>query len=250
MTVLILFLLGLAVGSFLGVLAERLPKGQDVLVTRSHCDFCKHKLTASELIPVVSWVIQGGRSACCHKKLSVRYPLLEICTALLFVLLYWTHGTNVIQLVGILIIFCSLVVMFFADWSTHIIPDSMIVSGLVGVVLFHWIDVSSITLIHLVLSGGGAGLFFFFLWLGTRGRGMGFGDVKLSFLLGVWLGFPRILITLYVAFLTGAGVGVILMMLRKKSLKSTIAFGPFLIFGSIVAFFWGDVVWQYIIKIF
>ncbi len=91
-----------------------------------------------------------------------------------------------------------------------------------------------------VLAGVGAGAFFLIIWLVTKRRGMGLGDVKLVFLMGLILGFPRIVVALYLAFLTGAGLGVILILLRRKNLKSKIAFGPFLIIGTVIAYFWGN----------
>ena len=217
-------LFGLAVGSFLNVLIDRLPKGLDVIAGRSHCDYCKKNLRWFELIPILSFVFQRGTCRRCHKKLSWQYPLVEIATGVGFVLLapsYWYW-----------LIFSSLLVIFVADLKYQIIPDSMVVMGVIGVIGAIGVTGENI------LAGAGVSAFFLLLWLVTRGKGMGFGDVKLAFFMGLLLGFPNIIIASYLAFLTGAASGVILIILRKKKLKEKIAFGPFLVAGTVIALIW------------
>lgn len=227
----IVFIFGLAVGSFLNVLIDRLPKGRDVIAGRSRCDYCKKILRWYELVPLLSWAIQGGRCRQCHKSLSWQYPLVEIATGVGFIIFvgsYWYW-----------IIFSALLVIFMADLKYQIIPDSMVVVGVIGVI-------GAIGLIgENVLAGAGAAAFFFLLWLITRGRAMGLGDVKLAFLMGLLLGFPGIIIACYLAFLTGAGVGVILILRGIKGLKSKIAFGPFLILGTCITLVWGPQIMEW-----
>ncbi|KKU80689.1 MAG: Prepilin peptidase [Candidatus Gottesmanbacteria bacterium GW2011_GWA1_47_8] len=231
---LLVFVLGLCVGSFANVLIDRLPKGESVWFGRSHCDHCKKTLRWFELIPLLSFVLQTGRCRRCHKKLSIQYPLVELATGFMVVLIQG-QAFEARQGLALGLIFSSLLVIFVADLKYMIIPDSMIVIGIFGVLLqgraLGGLQGSA-------LSGLGAAVFFLALFLVTRGRGMGFGDVKLAFLLGLWLGFPRIIIALYLAFLTGAVVGVTLILGRKKKLKSKIAFGPFLVIGAIGAYFY------------
>lgn len=221
-------LFGLAIGSFLNVLIDRLPRGKNVITGRSVCDYCKKTLRWFELIPLLSWVLQSGRCRRCHKKLSVQYPLIELVTGVGFVLLapsYW-------------LIFCALLVIFVADLKYQIIPDSMVVLGIIGV-LMQGPAFDARQGPALWLSGAGASGFFFLLWLVTRGRAMGLGDVKFVFLMGLLLGFPGVIVATYLAFLTGAGVGVILILRGIKGLKSKIAFGPFLILGTCITLVWG-----------
>jgi leader peptidase (prepilin peptidase) / N-methyltransferase len=226
-------LFGLIVGSFLGVLIDRLPKGQDVIWGRSHCDFCKRNLRWYELIPVFSFVVLRGRCLRCKKKLSFLYPVIELITAAGFGLLYVVWGASMLTYIGTLIVFCSLVVIVFADFQYQIIPDSMIVLGLVGTALWLFLNIPPRELPSYALAGVGAAAFFYILWRVTKGRGMGFGDVKLALFLGLILGYPGIVISLYIAFLTGAAVGVILILTGGKTLKSKIAFGPFMVFGAL-----------------
>ncbi len=240
---LFIFLLGLAVGSFLNVLIDRLPKGESVLVGRSHCDFCKKTLRWYELIPLVSFVMQAGRCRRCHKKLSLQYPLVELVAGIGFIFLYRTLDYPVLTLVAYWLIFSSLLVIFVADLKYQIIPDSMIAAGVIGAFV-RMISLSGqmsfIGWESYIVSALGAAGFFFLLYLVTRGRGMGLGDVKLVFLLGLLLGFSSVIIALYVAFLTGAFVGVILIVKGKKTLKAKVPFGPFLIIGFIVAAQWTE----------
>ena len=228
------FVVGLAWGSFLNVLIDRLPKGESVVWGRSRCDYCKKPLRWFELIPLLSFFIQKGRCLRCHKKLSWQYPLVELATGVGFVVLQGQafEARQGLALWGSLVVFSSLLVIFVADFKYQIIPDSMVVLGVVGALGVTggvW-EIGEHAFVGLV-----AATFFFLLWFITRGRGMGLGDVKLVFLLGLLLGYPGIIVALYVAFLTGAIVGVILVVVRKKSLKSNIAFGPFLIIGTLIA---------------
>lgn len=213
---------GLAVGSFLNVLIDRLPKGENVLTGRSRCDHCGKSLRWFELIPLLSFLLQGGRCRRCHARLSWQYPIVELVTGIAFF-----YGVNPL-------LFSSLLVIFVADLKYQIIPDSMIVIGVIGVIGVLGVIGENF------FAGIGAAAFFLLLWLITRGKGMGLGDVKLAFLMGLLLGFPKIVVAAYLAFLTGAAVGVILILLRKKDLKSKIAFGPFLIIGAVAAILWGE----------
>lgn len=226
------FIIGLFIGSFLNVLAERLPRGESVLWGRSHCDFCKKNLRWFELIPLFSYIFQRGRCLRCHKKVSVQYPLSELVTGLGFAFLYPS--------VPLIIVFCTLLVIFISDLKYQIIPDSMVIVGGIGALLYHITP-------DTILSAVGSFAFLFLLWILTRRRGIGFGDVKFAVLMGLFLGFPDIIIAFYAAFLTGAFVGVILILRGTKSWKSKIAFGPFLIFGSIIAYLWSPQIlvwWQ------
>jgi leader peptidase (prepilin peptidase)/N-methyltransferase len=218
---LLIFILGLCVGSFLNVLADRLPNGESVLWGRSHCDYCKKTLRWYELVPVLSFIFLRGRCLRCHKPLSIQYPVVELLTGLGFVFLS--------PRIDYMIIFCTLLVLFLSDLKYQILPDSMIVIGSLAAILHPHI-----------LPALGSFAFLYLLWAITRGRGMGLGDVKLALFMGLFLGYPDIIVAFYIAFLTGALLGVILILVGKKGLKSTIAFGPFLIVGTALAFLWGQ----------
>lgn len=217
-------------GSFCNVLIDRLPHGEDVLVSRSHCDYCKKTLSWYELIPLFSFLLLRGRCNHCHKKLSFQYPLIELIVGIGFVMIGW----NTLAL----ILFSTSVVIIVTDYKYFIIPDVVLfLMGLVGIVLY--------PNIYHVVSALAAYSLFYVLFRVTKEKGMGFGDVKLSGVLGLLLGFPKIVIALYVAFLTGALVGVILLLVGKAKMKTKVPFGPFLILGALVSLLWGDLLYQW-----
>jgi len=227
-------ILGLCIGSFLNVLVDRLPNGQDIFITRSRCDSCKKILRWYELLPVVSFVFQKGRCIRCRTPLSYQYPLIELTTSALFLYLYSLH-MPLIRFVPFAIIFSCLIVLFVADLKYMILPDSMII---IATLASGWLLAGQPfgVIRYSVASAAGSVLFFALLYYGTRGRGMGFGDVKLVGFLGLFLGYPLTILYLYIAFLTGALLGVILILGNIAGAKSKIPFGPFLIGGALFAF--------------
>lgn len=235
----IVCMFGLVVGSFLNVLIDRMPRGQSVIWKPSHCDYCKKQLRWFELIPVLSYVLQGGSCRRCHKRLSFQYPIVELLTALGFLSVFLYVGDLTTHFFLMLVIFCSAVVIFFIDLKHQIIPDSMLVIAGISIVLLGTTLTPFERGVHM-LTALSCGLGFFLLWVVTRGRGLGFGDVKLAFVIGLLLGYPSAVVGLYVAFLTGALVGVILMILRFARMKSRIAFGPFLLLGAIISIWFGE----------
>ena len=245
MQIFFIFLLGLSIGSFLNVLIDRLPRGKNVITGRSVCDYCKKTLRWFELIPLLSFFLQGGRCRRCKKHLSWQYPLIELVTGVGFAGIALQSQAlafpQSLALVGWLLVFGSLLVIFVADFKYQIIPDSMVVLGIIGGIgILQSQALEFPQSLALWLSAMGASTFFFLLFLITRGRGMGLGDVKLAFLMGLLLGFPKIIVASYLAFLTGAMVGVILILVGKKKLKERIAFGPFLVAGTVIALIWGQ----------
>lgn len=255
---LILFILGLCVGSFLNVVIYREVKGKSWFWGRSFCDKCKKKITWYDNIPLLSFLLLKGRCRHCHKKISLQYPFVELLTGLEFVWIYFLIKSNLdffgkfegfYSLLSLLVWFVlgsCLLAILVADLKYKIIPDTAIIFGIVISLLKLWVDYRFTGMLDLSVFPSSllAGLFFLGLNIGTKGKGMGFGDVKLAFFMGLILGFPKIVIALFTAFLTGALMGVILILLKKKKTKSKIAFGPFLVLGTIIAIFWGDVVWR------
>src|SRR3989338_6340340 len=204
------FLFGTIVGSFLSVLSDRLPRHEQVVWGRSYCDHCKKLLRWYELVPIASYLVQGGRCRRCKGKLSFQYPVVECMTGIGFVLITQKFLPPLVSLC-VMVLFCSLLVITVSDMKYKIIPDSMVVSGIVAAGFLLLINNSSTYALYFV-SALGAAAFFLILWMATRGCGVGVGDVKLAFLLGLWLGFPYIVIALYLAFLTGATTGVTLIL--------------------------------------
>ncbi len=252
MLLLLLFFLGLCVGSFLLVVVDRLPRGETIFFGRSHCDKCKKPLFRHDLIPFFSFIFLNGRCRFCKAELSFYYPLVELVTGVLFVLTfvmlqqrimnYELGIMNLGTVLYFLFITAVLIVVFFTDLRYGIIPFLVVFPAIIVSFLFLILNSNFLILNHL-LSALSAFAFFLLLFLITRGRGIGFGDVVLAFFMGLLLGFPGIIVAFYAAFLTGTFISLILILAGKKRLRgSTIPFGPFLILGTYVALLWGDMI--------
>lgn len=251
------FVLGLCVGSFLNVLIYRLPRNLP-LTGRSFCPKCRKKISWYDNIPLLSFLLLKGRCRACHSPISFQYPLVELATGTLFVIAFlffpWQNyelrfmiydlGGWLLLVYGFWLV-SALVAIFVIDLKHQIIPDQLIYPTAVFSVLFEFINRYSSVINHL-LSAFGAGFFFLLLHLFTRGRGMGFGDVKLSVLMGLILGFPKAILAFYIAFLTGAFWGVILILAGKKKFGQQVPFGPFLVGSAVIALFWGEVILRWI----
>jgi len=227
----IIFVFGLIVGSFLNCLIYRLEKKESFLGGRSYCPSCWHSLNWLDLIPVLSFLLLKAKCRYCQKPISWQYPLVEIATGLFFLLIL-----NFQFSIFNLIIACFLIVIFVYDLKHFIIPDKVVFPAILvsGLYLFLRYDASYI------YAAFGAALFFFLFVFLSRGKWMGIGDIKLAFLMGLFLGFPNILVALFLAFLIGAVVGIALITTKKKELKSEIPFGPFLVLGTFIALLWGE----------
>ena len=227
--------LGLVIGSFLNVVIYRLPRGLGYVRGRSFCPKCKHKINWFDNVPVISFLILKGRCRFCGGKISWRYPLIELLAGALFYLSYLSH----LSFLSYLLI-CGLVVIFFVDLEHQIIPDEIVIPLSVLFLGYRLLTNIQYLISNFLITGIVSFLFLYLIHLLTKGKGMGLGDVKLAFLMGLVLGFPKIVVAFYLAFLTGAFVGVILILLSRAKLKQKIAFGPFLVFGTIFSLLWGE----------
>lgn len=248
-----MFFTGLFFGSFFGVIVDRVKSGKGFIKGRSKCEYCKKELTFFDLIPVFSFIFLKGKCRYCHKKLSVMYPLIEVSTGFLFALSYMyspfimQNGNLNFSFFYNLFIFSCFSILIFQDLKYGYLSDKIILLSSVITLLFYVVFKNELFLNHL-LSGILSFLFFvlisYVFLLATKKQGMGGGDIKLSFLLGLFLGFPGIVLTLYIAFLTGAFASIILVLWRKKDyLKDSVPFGPFLIIGTIISVFLGGIIY-------
>lgn len=240
MIVAFVFIFGLAVGSFLNVLIDRLPNDKSIL-GRSHCDYCRKTLQPQDLIPIVSYMILKGRCRFCKKSLSLQYPLIELLTGVLFVLTWMVLADRgIVERIYTIAIVAVFIAMFFSDIKYQILPDEEQVALLTISLLFSIVNgASSTVLIERFVFSFAAMVPLLLLYLVTKGKGMGFGDVKLSFVLGFLFGLKGALIILYIAFITGGIFGTVALLTKLHRLKSKIAFGPFLIIGVFIYLFFG-----------
>jgi len=222
----LLLLLGAVFGSFVSAYTFRYPKGIAVTKGRSFCPHCKAQIVWFDNIPLLSFLILGGHCRHCHKKISFRYPLIELIAAVGFLIIGWNFFW--------LIMFLILLSIFVIDLEHQIIPDSLVFPGL-ALSLF----IASPALYGNFFVGFLAATLLLLVHLATRGRGMGLGDVKFAVLGGMLTG-ALMPIWLLAAFLTGGIAGVILIFAGRAKLKTKIAFGPFLIIAIPACLIWGE----------
>ena len=232
----LIFIFGLSVGSFLNVVICRLETGESVILKRSRCPKCGAVLMWYDLIPFLSFVFLRGKCRYCGKKIDWQYPVIEITTACLFLLIF---NFQTLNLFYYLIIICFLIVIFVYDLRHYIIPDKIVFPA-IAISLLYSLFIIHDSFFNFILAALGASAFFLALVLISKGCWMGMGDVKLAFLMGLVLGWPNILTALFLAFLSGAIVGVALIVFGKKGLKSQIPFGPFLSGATILVMLCGE----------
>jgi len=264
-----IFIFGLAVGSFLNCVIYRLKPKElssfSFVWGRSYCPHCKHPLSWQDLIPVFSFFILGGKCRYCHKKISIQYPLIELTTGILFLFIFWILDFEICNLFGIwnlafwILISCFLIIIFVYDFKHYIIPDKIIYPAILLTLVFRIWDLfrnwelgirNWETLFNYFGPALGGGVFFLAIVLISRGKWMGVGDVKLAFLIGLLLGWPNTLLALFFAFLIGAIIGLGLIILKKKTIKSEMPFGPFLILGIYLALFFGEKIINWYLELF
>ena len=256
------FVFGLVFGSFLNVVISRLKTRQNIVFGGSFCPECKTPLRWYDLIPLLSFIYLRGCCCYCHKKISWQYPIVELISGLLWVLIFYNFGISLINIYYIFI-FSALLVIAVYDFKWRIIPDKIVYPAVIIVLIYNLFNAFSA--IGGSASGGkfgnfkiftaplfvalGAFLFFFMLFYFSKGRAMGLGDAKLAFLVGLFLSPWLAIAAFMLAFIIGAVFGIILIGLGKIphplfpkgwGMKSQIAFGPFLILGTIITFFLSD----------
>ena len=238
---------GLLIGSFLNVVIYRVPRGESVVSPRSRCPGCGTEITARDNIPVLSWLILRGRCRTCGEPISARYPLVELLTGALFVAVTWWAGATW-ELPAYLYLAAIGVALSAIDLDTKRLPNAIVLpSYVVALVLFllpaaidgRWDDY-----LRAVLAG--AALFaFYFLLAFIYPAGMGFGDVKLSGVLGIylgWISWALVALGTFSAFLLGAVVGIAVIVGGKGGRKTKVPFGPFMVIGTFLALFFGQAV--------
>ena len=236
--------LGLIVGSFLNVCIYRLPRRQSINWPGSRCAACARPLTWYENIPVVSWLALRGRCRTCGERIAVMYPLVEIITAALFAAGYAIYGWT--PLLAVRLAFaCSMVVLFAIDLRHHILPNVITVPGIViGFVVSLLLPVPGWTSSLIGLVAGGGVLFLiaegYYRLRGVEGLGMG--DVKMLSMIGAFLGWPLMLVTLVLASFAGSIIGVGIIASGRGGMKAALPFGTFLAIGALTAAVAGDAI--------
>jgi leader peptidase (prepilin peptidase)/N-methyltransferase len=236
------FIFGALVGSFLNVCIHRLPIGESVVFPASHCPHCRQAIQPYDNVPILSYLILRGRCRSCGAGISARYPAVETLTGLAAVAVVCAAGLTAHALLAFAFV-CALIVITFVDVDYQIIPDAISLPGIgVGFAAALLLGQPSWTAsLAGILLGGGLlwGVAEGYHWLTGR-EGMGGGDIKLLAMIGAFLGWQAVPVTLMIASLAGTAVGVTLMVVQRRSGRTAIPFGPFLAVGAACALFWGD----------
>lgn len=242
MFTIISIILGAIVGSFLNVCILRLPKEESIITPGSHCPHCKNPIKFYDNIPLISYIVLKGRCRRCNGPISFQYPLIEGITAISSLLLFLRYGFSLSYLVYFSFL-AALIVITVIDLYHQIIPDVISLPG-IGVGLLTSLINPENTFINSLIGMllGGGSLFFvatLYQWLFKR-EGMGGGDVKLLAMIGAFLGWKAVILTILFSSFIGSIVGIIIMALKGKDFKYAIPFGPFLSLGATLSLFYGE----------
>lgn len=237
LTVFLIFVLGLVIGSFLNSVISRLKTEESILSGASHCPHCKGKLAWRDLIPLASFFILKRRCRYCKKPISWQYPLVELATALAFVLIFYKLQATTYHLVFQWTFVSFLIVIFVYDLKHYLILDKVVfpAAGLAAIYQIWQSNFLNALLGAVLLSSFFALLFFF-----SKGRWIGAGDVKLGFFLGFLISWPKTLVLFLLAYLGGGLVALVLLAAGSKKLTDRIPFGTFLAVAAFVAMLWGE----------
>ncbi len=254
----VIFILGLIIGSFVNVLIYRIPEGKSIVTPPSSCTSCGNRLTALDLVPVFSYIFLRGKCRHCGERISPRYPLIELLTAVIFVVLFSQFGLTV-PFFAYAYLMMILIAVFFIDIDHRIIPNGLVLAGLAGGLVFFiyncfnpmagiFGDSKWWTPLAGILPGSG-----FLLLIAILGSliyrtedAMGMGDVKLMAPIGLFLGWKLGIAALAVSILLGGLISMALMLFGIKKRRDTVAFGPFIVIGAFVTIMWGwNLVWWF-----
>lgn len=251
------FILGAIIGSFLNVCIYRVPRNESVVRPASRCTSCGRPIRFYDNIPVLSYIFLRGKCRYCKTNLSLRYPLIELLNAVLYVLVLRRFGTESPWILGVYLVFVSvLVVIFFIDLDYQIIPNSLTLPGIpLSLVLGSTILPDPFSGNELLgvkgsLTGfaAGGGFFYAVAMLGKavfKKDAMGGGDIKMMAMVGGLLGWKGVILTTFMGSLFGSVTGVTLILLKGREWGSRIPFGPYLAMGALITLFWGRDILQW-----
>lgn len=242
-----IFITGLILGSFFNVVGLRVPLKQSIVAPRSACPQCGHQLRALELIPVLSFLFQGGKCKRCKKPISPLYPIVELLTAVLFVMAPLILGWNWEVIIAWTLISLFMII-FVSDVTYMLIPNKILLAySAIFVIerlffpLMPWWN---------SLVGAAVGFVLLLSIAVVSNGGMGGGDIKLFAVIGFVVGTKTVLLSFFLATLYGAAFGIAALLLRKVKRGNPIPFGPFIAVGTLTAYYCGDIILQYYFRLF
>lgn len=235
----IFFVFGSVMGSFYHVIASRLSKGKSIISPPSHCENCNHYLKWYELIPIISYLIQGGKCRKCKAKMPISYILMEICTGILFAICYHVFGYS-LQLIVALIFVSSLIIIIISDIEYMIILDEVLIIAIFSIIVVDIIDIGLYETTLKVASGLGSFITMILIKkigdIMFKQESLGGGDIKLMFLVGLVIGYPMSVCNIFFATFIAFPIALFLLIFKKDNI---IPFGPFLSMAGIILYIWG-----------
>ena len=242
MEYLVAFIFGLLIGSFLNVCIYRIPKGESIIFPPSSCPSCGERIRWYDNIPVISYLLLRGRCRHCGGRIPLRYPIVELLTAVLTVVILWRFGLSVSAFYYLVLTYV-LIVISFIDLDTMLVPVKLCYFAMLAGILLSPL-VPEVSFKDSVLGASfGAGLILFIIEtyaVFTGKEGMGYGDANIMALIGAFIGWQKVLLALFIASFVGALVGMGYVFLKGKSLKVAVPFGPFLSVGGYLTVLYGD----------
>ena len=241
-TIIIITCFGLAWGSFLNVVIYRLPLRMSLFKPSSSCPHCNEKIKFYDNIPVLSFLLLRGKCRHCKGKISLRYPLVELLTAVSFLLLYSQHSLSFFFFASCLFA-CALIALGFIDFYHQILPDEITLPGLLLALIYSLFrtDLNLRQALIGAVAGAGFLLFVYYAYYLLRKKeGLGLGDVTMMLLIGAYLGWRQAFFTLILASFVGALVGIFFIIYKKKDFQYSLPFGTFLAPAAFAALLWGE----------
>lgn len=239
---------GLIIGSFLNVVVARLPKGKSLVHPPSHCPQCRKKVGWKDNIPVLSFLLLAGKCRHCRKAISIRYPVIELLTAALFLAAELRFGFGWSLVLRDWPFLALLVAITFIDLEHRIIPDPLSLGGAALGLLTCWMSLQLTWTQSIAGAAAGFGVFYLLAWAYQKfsGRaGLGGGDIKLLAMIGAFLGPSGVFATVFISSVLGSLVGIVWALSTKKKdvMKLSIPYGPFLVVGALYYYLLGDILW-------
>ena len=237
---LILFVFGAVLGSFLNVVIYRVPRGLSIIYPPSHCPYCGHRLSATDLIPIVSYILLKGKCRYCGRTIPIRYLLVELLSAFWLPAAWYFSAQNVGEFVRLAIFGLFAIALTFIDIEHFLLPDVLVfplLGSLVIVDIIRWLlgSVTQLDMLSFLIGALTSFLMLLVIHL-VYPDGMGEGDVKLALAVGWFVGFPSVLVWFFFAFGLGAVVGIFLGIVRRQRI---LPFGPFMLIAAVLAYLWG-----------
>lgn len=249
MYIFLTIVIGLCIGSFLNVCIYRIARAESIAYPSSHCTRCGYELKQKDLIPVVSYILLKGNCRYCKEKINIKYPIVEILNAFIYVVIYINYGLS-LEFIKFSVFSSLMIVIGFIDLETKYVFKSTVIFGIVSGIIFlvaEYILNKNIPWTNII----GAAIGFITIWsIAVLTNGMGEGDIDIALICGLFLGTKGIIVTMFLAFILGGIVAITILILKIKDRKAEMAFGPYLAIGVLVSVIYGEKLIEFYLQLF